>query len=221
MEFHPSLGHLVRVPVANVTLSFSAHLLRENTDSFPSLCYRKFSLGPVLTLGLSCYLPLAAVYASKAAVKSAISCRMASKIMASVLDVDVLLGGILSTQDNTYHGMIYDDGDNDANDRDDDEIKYNIGDGVKIAGEVIGSGDEIVYLGTLSNLGFPVVNPVNIVHRVYFWMRRNLNSDQCLLMIQSHICGKGTDISITGLLQTLNDSQYLTVQKTISPAQLD
>ncbi|GJV52391.1 hypothetical protein Tco_1448132 [Tanacetum coccineum] len=32
-----------------------------------------------------------------AAVKSAVSCRMASKVMAGVSDVDILLGGILST----------------------------------------------------------------------------------------------------------------------------
>ncbi|GJV16526.1 putative ribonuclease H-like domain-containing protein [Tanacetum coccineum] len=42
-------------------------------------------------------LAMAAVCASRAAVKSAISCRMASKVMAGVSDVDVLLGGILST----------------------------------------------------------------------------------------------------------------------------
>ncbi|GKG12171.1 hypothetical protein Tco_0346408 [Tanacetum coccineum] len=67
---------------------------------------------------------MAAVYcASRAAVKSAISCRMASKVMAGVSDVNVLLGGILSTQDNAGYGMIHndEDGDNDANDGDDDE----------------------------------------------------------------------------------------------------
>ncbi|GJZ95971.1 hypothetical protein Tco_0668305, partial [Tanacetum coccineum] len=42
-------------------------------------------------------LAMAAVCASRAAVKSAVSCRMASKVMAGVSDVDVLLGGILST----------------------------------------------------------------------------------------------------------------------------
>ncbi|GKA69154.1 hypothetical protein Tco_0775218 [Tanacetum coccineum] len=111
-------------------------------------------------------LAIAAVCASRAAVKSTVSCRMASKVMAGVSDVDVLLGGILSTKDNTY-GMIHGDGDNDANDGDGDERdiswfyeisslgieKYrglnssdggNIGDRVKIAGGVIRSGDEIV-----------------------------------------------------------------------------
>ncbi|GJY92788.1 hypothetical protein Tco_0508570 [Tanacetum coccineum] len=65
-------------------------------------------------------LAMAAVYAFRAAVKSAVSCRMTSKVMAGVSDVDVLLGGILSTQDNAYYGMIHEDGDNDTNDGDDD-----------------------------------------------------------------------------------------------------
>ncbi|GKE01517.1 hypothetical protein Tco_1389500 [Tanacetum coccineum] len=52
---------------------------------------------------------------------SLISCRMASKVMAGVSDVDVLLGGILSTQDSTGYGIIYEDRDNDADDGDDDE----------------------------------------------------------------------------------------------------
>ncbi|GKF99519.1 hypothetical protein Tco_0301210, partial [Tanacetum coccineum] len=52
---------------------------------------------------------------------SLISCWMAAKVMAGVSDVDVLLGGILSTQDNAYYGMIHGDGDNDTNDGDDDE----------------------------------------------------------------------------------------------------
>ncbi|GJX38751.1 hypothetical protein Tco_0252054, partial [Tanacetum coccineum] len=51
---------------------------------------------PVRLLALA----IAAVYASRAVVKSAVSCRMASKVMAGVSNVDVLLGGILSTQDN-------------------------------------------------------------------------------------------------------------------------
>ncbi|GJZ67483.1 hypothetical protein Tco_0630723 [Tanacetum coccineum] len=42
-------------------------------------------------------LAIAAVCAFRAAVKSAVSYRMASKVMAGVSDVDVLLGGILST----------------------------------------------------------------------------------------------------------------------------
>ncbi|GKE47426.1 hypothetical protein Tco_1478684 [Tanacetum coccineum] len=49
---------------------------------------------------------------------SLISCRMAAKVMAGVLDVDVLLGGILSTKDNTGYDK---DRDNDANGRNDDE----------------------------------------------------------------------------------------------------
>ncbi|GJT11317.1 hypothetical protein Tco_0858359 [Tanacetum coccineum] len=91
---------------------------------------------------------------------SLISCWMAAKVMVGVSDVDVLLGGILSTKDNTGYDK---DGDNDANGGNDDERAIsgnsffrnkeyrglnssdggNIGDRVKIAGGVIGSGDEI------------------------------------------------------------------------------
>ncbi|GJY24868.1 hypothetical protein Tco_0398526 [Tanacetum coccineum] len=49
---------------------------------------------------------------------SLISCRMAAKVMAGVSDVDVLLGGILSTKDNTGYDK---DEDNDANGGNDDE----------------------------------------------------------------------------------------------------
>ncbi|GJS46889.1 hypothetical protein Tco_0597010 [Tanacetum coccineum] len=52
---------------------------------------------------------------------SLISCRMAAKVMAGVSDVDVLLGGILSTKDNAGYGMIHEDGDNDAIGGNDDE----------------------------------------------------------------------------------------------------
>ncbi|GKE34171.1 hypothetical protein Tco_1453493 [Tanacetum coccineum] len=48
--FHQDKASLVRVPVANVTMSSSAHLLRENTDSFP-LFATGISLGPVFLLG--------------------------------------------------------------------------------------------------------------------------------------------------------------------------
>ncbi|GKC96131.1 hypothetical protein Tco_1161573, partial [Tanacetum coccineum] len=75
--FHQDKASLIRVPVANVTLSFSAHLLRENTDSFP-LFATGISLGSVVLLGLSAF-AMAAAYASKAAViPSVISCRMAA-----------------------------------------------------------------------------------------------------------------------------------------------
>ncbi|GKG03789.1 hypothetical protein Tco_0314176, partial [Tanacetum coccineum] len=87
--FHQDKASLVRVPVANVTLSSSAHLLRENTDSV------RGSLGLIFLLGLSAF-AMAVSCASRAVVKSAISYRMASKVMAGVSDVDVLLGGILS-----------------------------------------------------------------------------------------------------------------------------
>ncbi|GJU17232.1 hypothetical protein Tco_1145198 [Tanacetum coccineum] len=53
---------------------------------------------------------------------SLISCRMAAKVMAGVSDVDVLLGGILSTKDNTGYDK---DGDNDVNGGNDDERAIN------------------------------------------------------------------------------------------------
>ncbi|GJR17096.1 hypothetical protein Tco_0965623 [Tanacetum coccineum] len=49
--FHQDKASSVKVPVANVTLSSSAHLLRENTDSFP-LFATGISLGLVFLLGL-------------------------------------------------------------------------------------------------------------------------------------------------------------------------
>ncbi|GJR42032.1 hypothetical protein Tco_1310135 [Tanacetum coccineum] len=82
--FHQDKASSVKVPVANVTLFSSTHLLHENTDSVRV---------PVRLLALA----MAAVCASRAVVRSAISFRMASKVMAGVSDVDVLLGGILST----------------------------------------------------------------------------------------------------------------------------
>ncbi|GKC05336.1 hypothetical protein Tco_0996946 [Tanacetum coccineum] len=83
--FHQDKASSVKVPVANVTLFSLAHLLRENTDSVRV---------SVQVVGITS-LAMAAVCASMAVVRSAISCRMASKVMAGVSDVDVLLGGIL------------------------------------------------------------------------------------------------------------------------------
>ncbi|GKA10084.1 hypothetical protein Tco_0689517 [Tanacetum coccineum] len=112
---------------------------------------------------------------------SLISCRMASKVMTGVSDVDVLLGGILSTKYDTGYDK---DGNNDENSGNDDERKIieeedgewirflggnsssgikkyqglnssdggNIGDRVKIAGGVIGSGDEIEFSEELKDL---------------------------------------------------------------------
>ncbi|GJY93611.1 hypothetical protein Tco_0509393 [Tanacetum coccineum] len=84
---HQGHGISVRVPVANVTLSSSAHLLQENTDSVRSNQWMR-SIAPSVPLK-----------AEK--MPSLISCWMSAKVMASVSDVDILLGGILSTEDNT------------------------------------------------------------------------------------------------------------------------
>ncbi|GJS74794.1 hypothetical protein Tco_0707635 [Tanacetum coccineum] len=114
--FHQDKASLVRVPVANVTLSSSAHLLRENTDLFP-LFATGISLGPVFLLGLSAFAMVAACASRAAVIPSVMSCWMAAKVMAGVSDVDVLLGALRG------YGMIHndEDGDSDANDGDDDE----------------------------------------------------------------------------------------------------
>ncbi|GKA27362.1 hypothetical protein Tco_0713530 [Tanacetum coccineum] len=69
--FHQDKASSVKVPVANVTLFSSAHLLRENTDS-------GVPIGPVFLLGLLA-LAIVAAYASRAAVSlSATSFLMAA-----------------------------------------------------------------------------------------------------------------------------------------------
>ncbi|GJY32132.1 reverse transcriptase domain-containing protein [Tanacetum coccineum] len=55
------------------------------------------SLGPVFLLGLSAFAMVAACASRAAVIPSVMSCWMAAKVMAGVSDVDVLLGGILST----------------------------------------------------------------------------------------------------------------------------
>ncbi|GKC64584.1 hypothetical protein Tco_1097182 [Tanacetum coccineum] len=57
-------------------------------------------LVPVFLLGLLALAIDAACAFRAEEMPSLISCRMAAKVMAGVSDVDVLLGGILSTQDN-------------------------------------------------------------------------------------------------------------------------
>ncbi|GJU60111.1 reverse transcriptase domain-containing protein [Tanacetum coccineum] len=152
-------------------------------------------LVPVFLLGLLALAIDAACAFRAEEMPSLISCRMAAKVMAGVSDVDVLLGGILSTKDNAGYGMIHEDGDNDAiggndderihlsehfpisdnvvEEEDEEQIRFlggnsssgtkkyqgsnsndggNTGDGVKIAGEVIGSGDEIEFSEKLKEL---------------------------------------------------------------------
>nr|GEY49563.1 hypothetical protein [Tanacetum cinerariifolium] len=72
--FHQDKASLVRVPVANVTLSYLAHLLRENTDSFPFFA-TGVSFDLRFLLGFSVF---AMVAASAAAIPSEINCRMAA-----------------------------------------------------------------------------------------------------------------------------------------------
>ncbi|GKA64615.1 hypothetical protein Tco_0764322, partial [Tanacetum coccineum] len=82
---------LVKVPVANATLFSPAQLLRENTDSF------RVPVCLVFLLGLLALAIVAACASRAVAMPLAISCWMAAKVMAGVLDVDVLFRGILST----------------------------------------------------------------------------------------------------------------------------
>ncbi|GJV09516.1 hypothetical protein Tco_1347172 [Tanacetum coccineum] len=94
--FHQDKASSVRVPVENVTLSFSAHLLRENTDSFPVFA-TGVPVGPVFLLGLLSLVIDAACAFRAEEMPSLISFRISAKVMAGVLAVDVLLEGILST----------------------------------------------------------------------------------------------------------------------------
>ncbi|GJV02805.1 hypothetical protein Tco_1336374 [Tanacetum coccineum] len=82
-------------------------------------------LVPVFLLGLLALAIDAACAFRAEEMPSLISCRMAAKVMAGVSDVDVLLGGILSTKDNAGYGMIHEDGDNDAISGNDDERAIN------------------------------------------------------------------------------------------------
>ncbi|GJT16983.1 hypothetical protein Tco_0875689 [Tanacetum coccineum] len=72
----------VKVPDSSNVTYFLATSACENTDLFPV-----FTAGVLVRL---LAFAMAAVYASRAAVKSAVSFRMASKVMAGVSDVDVL-----------------------------------------------------------------------------------------------------------------------------------
>ncbi|GKF93499.1 hypothetical protein Tco_0280218, partial [Tanacetum coccineum] len=61
-------------------------------------------VGPVFLLGLLALAIIVSACAVRAEeMPSVISCWMAAKVMAGVSDVDVLFGGILSTQDNAKH----------------------------------------------------------------------------------------------------------------------
>ncbi|GJY96753.1 hypothetical protein Tco_0513663 [Tanacetum coccineum] len=141
--FHQDKASSVKVPVANVTLFSSAHLLRENTDSVHSN-QRIRPTAPSVPLKQKA-LAMAAVCASTAVVRSAISCRMTFKVCPWFSDLR-LVGGILSTSENRYSsGTKKYQGSNSSD-------CGNTGDGVKIAGEVIGSDDEIEFSEVLKEL---------------------------------------------------------------------
>nr|GEU86847.1 hypothetical protein [Tanacetum cinerariifolium] len=94
--FHQDKASLGRVPVANVTLSSSAHLLCENTDLVRSNQWMRVSLDLRFQLGLLVFAMVAASASRAAAIPSEINCRIIASVMAGAIDVDTLLGGILS-----------------------------------------------------------------------------------------------------------------------------
>ncbi|GJZ13430.1 reverse transcriptase domain-containing protein [Tanacetum coccineum] len=121
--------------VPKIIEAYDGHFVAFSGTLFPVFTARV----PVRLLGLLA-LAMAAVCASTAVVISAISCRMASKVMAGVSDVDIcFLGGNSSSGIKKYQGLNSSDG-------------GNIGDRVKIAGGVIGSGDEIEFSEELKEL---------------------------------------------------------------------
>ncbi|GJV53536.1 retrovirus-related pol polyprotein from transposon TNT 1-94 [Tanacetum coccineum] len=118
------------------SIRYSVERMNSTRTGHYRLKYRQFSRSWFMLGLLSLAIDAACAFRAEE-MPSLISCWMAAKVIAGVLDVDVLLGGILSTQDNTYssgtkkyRGSISNDGGNTE-------------DGVKIAGGVIGSGGEI------------------------------------------------------------------------------
>ncbi|GJV44730.1 hypothetical protein Tco_1429266 [Tanacetum coccineum] len=99
--FHQDKASSVKVPVANVTLFSSAHLLRENTDSVLSRFHYRSSSKIVFLLLELHHLPWQQSGASRAEVKITIIAEWHRKVMAGV---SMLTG----------YGMIHEDGDNDA-----------------------------------------------------------------------------------------------------------
>ncbi|GJS09964.1 hypothetical protein Tco_0366760 [Tanacetum coccineum] len=130
---------LVKVPVANVTLSSSAHLLRENTDSVRlNQRMRNFS-GFSVPIGIA-EVAMAAACAFRAEeMPSLISCRMVAKFEEEDGEHIRFLGGNNSSGTKKYRGSDSSDG------------GYTR-DGVKIAGGVIRSDDEIEFSKELIEL---------------------------------------------------------------------
>ncbi|GJZ53156.1 hypothetical protein Tco_0608041 [Tanacetum coccineum] len=118
-------------------LLFTVERMKSTRQRHHRLIVTGVPVGLVFLLGLLA-LAIDAVCAFRAEeMPLLISCWMAAKVMAGVSDVDVLLGGILSTQDNAYSSGIKKYRGSNSSDG------GNIRDEVKIDGQVIGSGDEI------------------------------------------------------------------------------
>ncbi|GJT26449.1 hypothetical protein Tco_0906724 [Tanacetum coccineum] len=190
--FHQDKASSVKVPVANVTLFSLAHLLRENTDSVrsnqrlrstaPSVPL-KISLGLVFLLELLEVSMVAACAFRAEEMPSLISCRMASKVMTGVSDVDVLLGGILSTKDDTGYDK---DGNSKANGGNDDEREINNvveeedGEWIRFLGGNSSSGIK-KYRGLNSNDGGNIGNGVKIVDGA---IGSGKNTDEIILYVE-------------------------------------
>ncbi|GKA20336.1 hypothetical protein Tco_0762366 [Tanacetum coccineum] len=131
--FPQDKASLFRVTSSKCHFGPSSHHFATRKHRFQSIPnhYEWSSLGPVFLLGLSAFAMVAAC-ASRAAVKSAISCRRASKLRKKMENGFRFLGG------NSSSGTKRNQRGSNSNDG------GNTGDGVKIAGGVIGSGDEIV-----------------------------------------------------------------------------
>ncbi|GKF86370.1 hypothetical protein Tco_0254197, partial [Tanacetum coccineum] len=76
-------------------------LLRENTDSVRSNQRIRSSSRSGVPVGITITCNCCRYAFRAEEMPSVISCWIAAKVMAGVSDVDVLLGGILSTQENT------------------------------------------------------------------------------------------------------------------------
>ncbi|GJT07169.1 hypothetical protein Tco_1194074 [Tanacetum coccineum] len=95
-EFHQDRASSIKVPVANFTLQSSVQLLRENTDSVRS--NQRIRASHSLMFLLYCqHIHCCSLCFRAGAVTRSATSPDALEVMAGASDVDVLLGGILST----------------------------------------------------------------------------------------------------------------------------
>ncbi|GJW54528.1 hypothetical protein Tco_0098613 [Tanacetum coccineum] len=138
--FHQDKASLVRVPVANVTLSSSAHLLRENTDSVLHK-YKRTEVHSSFCAYESRSVPIGIVRICHGSSYCAFRAEEMPSLIIEEEDGEWIrfLGGNSSSGTKKYQGSNSSDG-------------GNTGDGVKITGGVIGFGDEIEFSEELKEL---------------------------------------------------------------------